>query len=117
MDRGRGWRSAKTRLYTLPPDAPDFACPHGYPWGYQPPTLAQKIKRGAAGIARAITTPARPGTVAARNAICMTCPEKVNEAGGRITRCRICTCLVSAKIRDPKASCPKSPPSWGPESA
>lgn len=31
---GRAWRQSLAVAFELPADAPDFACPHGKPWGY-----------------------------------------------------------------------------------
>ena len=31
---GRSWRASLAAAYALPDAAPDFTCPHGYPWGY-----------------------------------------------------------------------------------
>jgi hypothetical protein len=33
---GRQFRESLAKAFTLPADAPDFDCPHGYPWGYDP---------------------------------------------------------------------------------
>jgi len=37
-DGGRQWRESLANAFELPPDAPDFTCPHGRPWGYIPPS-------------------------------------------------------------------------------
>ena len=34
---GRAWRQSLAARFELPPDAPDFTCPHGKAWGYRPP--------------------------------------------------------------------------------
>jgi hypothetical protein len=34
---GRAWRLSLAAAFALPSGTPDFACPHGRPWGYRPP--------------------------------------------------------------------------------
>lgn len=36
-DGGRAFRAGLAAAFTLPPDAPDFACPVDKPWGYDEP--------------------------------------------------------------------------------
>ena len=44
---GRAWRIGLSIICELPPDAPDFACPWGLQWGYQPPSkgLGDTVKK------------------------------------------------------------------------
>lgn len=37
LEQGRPWRGSLAKAFTLPPGAPDFACPYGKPWGHVPP--------------------------------------------------------------------------------
>ncbi len=37
LDGGRAFRNSIAEHYELPPGAPDFECPLGVPWGYNPP--------------------------------------------------------------------------------
>lgn len=34
LQHGRAWRLRLAATHTLPPNAPDFDCPHGKPWGF-----------------------------------------------------------------------------------
>jgi hypothetical protein len=42
-EAGRPWRISLGKVFELPPGAPDFSCPHGKPWGYQPPPEARGV--------------------------------------------------------------------------
>ena len=35
---GRDWRAALLLRFSLPYGRADFTCPHGRPWGFQPPS-------------------------------------------------------------------------------
>lgn len=74
---------------------------------------------------------ARKETVRFRRTRCNRCDIRVVKNGreycghryfdvtiGRVDVDKVqgCGCAIDRKIRDPKASCPKNPPEWGPES-
>ena len=92
---GRAWRLMLGRAYTLPTDAPDFACPHGLAWG----DLGGGV-RPHNGLS----------LLAQRLAICDACGEwdGPNHRCGLDPRCTRCY------LRRPGTVCPAEPPRWLP---
>ena len=61
LDGGREWRSDLAKAFTLPPDAPDFACPHGFVWGDAPAPLPQPTRPPREPSPGKPGTPSKPG--------------------------------------------------------
>lgn len=71
----------------------------------QPLTPARAVT-GAVGLARALTGTggASAEQVAARLAVCGSCPDRVTTLG--VDRCRLCSCVLAAKARNADQQCP-----------
>ena len=47
FNAGHSWRASLAKVFELPPGAPDFACPHGKPWGWTAEPGAVVVAHGA----------------------------------------------------------------------
>ena len=87
------------------------ACPLGkFNEAPKPATLTH----GLAGLAKAALgiDRADDATIDARRATCAGCPDAVGIIGGLVTSCRLCGCIIRAKILIKGERCPANPPKW-----
>ena len=93
LDGGRRWRGSLSKVYILPDDAPDFACPCGRDWG----SLAPVPHNGLSVFSK-------------RLAICDACGQWDRKAN----RCNLHPTCTRCYLRRPGAVCPDEPPKWLP---
>ena len=105
---GRRWRRLIAQRFEA--DGVDWPCPHGNPWGYQPPERTRRsvphVEKGPVGLSY----------VAERQTICDACEvpamecevrykRELQAAGGK-------TCWFNRFTRRASSCCPAEPPKW-----
>lgn len=93
LEGGRWLREQWSQLYGMPTEAPDFACPDGFPWGFAGSPGPRKI----------------PDYVARRIETCRGCE---NHGAGKCGLYGGASCRWRAYIKLPGAVCPAEPPKW-----
>jgi len=128
---GRRWRRLIAQRFEV--DGVDWPCPHGNPWGYQPPertrrsvlpyvaashgTLAGRAPgRAAPAVARCRGSTASRTRARERRAICDACEVPALECEVRYKRelqaASGRTCWFNRFVRRASSCCPADPPKW-----
>jgi hypothetical protein len=72
------------------------------------------VVAGAVGLTKAALHIGRATdeVISSRRAICAACPNAEDFAGGIVTRCKLCRCILEAKVLNAGQKCPDHPPRW-----
>ncbi len=72
------------------------------------------LNRSAVGLTKAALHIGRATdeAIASRREICAACPNAEDFAGGIVTRCKLCRCILEAKTLNAGQKCPDHPPRW-----
>ena len=118
---GRRWRRLIAQRFAV--DGVDWPCPHGNPWGHQPPEQTRRsvLPHVAAGHGTLAGQACRGSTASRtrareRRAICDGCEVPALECEVRYKRelqaARGKTCWFNRFIRRSSSRCPADPPKW-----